>query len=149
MELNLNYKASNIARAERTYGMKFLAEISKIEGLSGNLNSAVDELGFDTIVFLMAAGGFSEDETDQVIEESGLLKPFELIGEALQTSGFLAKMKDDPEVQKQLAKLQQEASPNSGESRKVSPSKSASTSTSSGNSTPANSAAQSTDIASA
>lgn len=144
----LNYKASNIARAERTYGMKFLSELSKLEGLTGNAQAAVDKLGFDTIIFLMVAGGSTEDETDRLIDEDGLLKPFELIGEALKTSGFLAKLKDNPEVKAQLAKLQQEASPTTGENKKTSLSKSESTSLSSGNSTSDNSVEQSTATAS-
>jgi hypothetical protein len=112
----LNYKASNIARAEREYGLNFFKEMDLLLGdpTTGSISS---------LMFILVSGGVSEEEADALIEKVGITEACAIAGEALKGSGFLAKVLADPAIQKELEKVQAvqsaEISQNSGEAMKA------------------------------
>lgn len=108
MSNTLNYKASNIARAEREEKKNFFAVMQ-------NLSKApsVDEL-----LFLFKAGGGKEADFDELFKggiEEVLLAIFEGINEA----GFLGQKIDLEEMRalmkSEVAKVKEATSPNTGE----------------------------------
>ena len=80
MSLELNYKASNILKAERSQGRKFFGALQNMQG---------GDLGVEDIVFLTAAGGASEDVTLDALDTIGMAGVMEEVAEALGTAGFL------------------------------------------------------------
>ena len=80
MSLELNYKASNILKAERSQGRKFFAALQSMQG---------GDLGVEDIVFLTAAGGATEDATLDALDATGMAGVMEEVAEALGTAGFL------------------------------------------------------------
>jgi hypothetical protein len=121
--MNLNYKASNIMKAEEEHGVKFF--------------DAIDKAGKDlaTLWFLFSAGGASADEFDKEIEENGITGATLTFTQALANSGFLGKtMKAkaatpefkkeleaqlEAEVSKEMAKLSKAALQDIGEEKKA------------------------------
>ena len=119
-ELNLNYKATNIATAERKYGLNFFAELERMYlSAENDSEDAGQGAGLLSIVFILSAGGLSEDEVDELIDNDGIVAASRKAGEALAKSGFLAKVMSDPEVTNQLERLQKEASQTTGETKKA------------------------------
>ena len=80
MSLELNYKASNILKAERSEKRKFFGALQGMQG---------GDLGVEDIVFLTAAGGASEDVTLDALDTIGMAGVMEEVAEALGTAGFL------------------------------------------------------------
>ena len=80
MSLELNYKASNILKAERSQKRKFFGALQNMQG---------GDLGVEDIVFLTAAGGATEDATLDALDTTGMAGVMEEVAEALGTAGFL------------------------------------------------------------
>lgn len=80
MSLELNYKASNILKAERSQKRKFFGALQGMQG---------GDLGVEDIVFLTAAGGAEEDKTLEALDNTGMAGVMEEVAEALGTAGFL------------------------------------------------------------
>lgn len=112
----LNYKASNIARAERQYGLSFFKEVS-------NMLENPDSANISSLMFVLQAGGITEEEADEMFDTKGIVGAFEAAGEALADSGFLATMLKNPAVKKELEKFtkltNQKPSPKAGDKTKV------------------------------
>lgn len=103
----LDYKASNIMRAEREMGYNF---ISTLQSLQNNL-------GIHQMVFLLQAGGLTETEAETLID-SGIDKAIEAVVEGIGNAGFLpaetrAEMKAN--MPKNLKKKTTEPSQPTGE----------------------------------
>ncbi len=108
----LNYKASNIAKAERENKKRFFDTFNELEnGLPS----------FDSILFMLRAGGLSEEEADAMLEDKGIAESLALVVEAVTDAGFLGKVKVD--TNKMRLEMNQaikaEDSPTSGESKKA------------------------------
>lgn len=101
----LNYKASHIARAERELDANFF---TTLEGLS-------DTPSFTAILMLLRAGGLSEQEADDLLDEKSLEDAMKLVVEGIQQAGFLAKMT----AQANQAKSTPETSQTSGAKTKA------------------------------
>lgn len=94
--MNLNYKASNIAKAEAKYGLKFFTVLGQIKADNG-----VPEFGMSDIMFLWACGGGSEDEFDKAIEDDMQQMMNDIVA-GIGNAGFLqAKNKALAEVRSQ------------------------------------------------
>ncbi|MDL2235454.1 hypothetical protein LJC07_04770 [Christensenellaceae bacterium OttesenSCG-928-L17] len=96
--MKLNYKASNIARAEREEGKKFFE-------VFGGLNKGVPSV--DDLLFIFHAGGGSDDEFDAIFE-NGLEGVMTTIIEGLNDAGFLGKKVDMREVRKAMAEAKEQ-----------------------------------------
>lgn len=83
MELKLNYKASNIAKAEQALNANFF---KTLEGLGDGTPS------FTSLLMILRAGGLSEQEADQMLDDRGIEDALKAAIEALGRAGFLAKM---------------------------------------------------------
>lgn len=81
----LNYKGSNIAKAEQRYGVKFFNVIESLGSKNGENN-----VGMVDLLFLFCAGGGTEEQFDKrVIDDTeGVMLD---IMEGLSESGFLGK----------------------------------------------------------
>ncbi len=102
---NLNYKASNIARAERELKANFFKTLEGLDKDTPSVNS---------LLVILRAGGLSEDEADTYLDEYGITDALKAAVEALGNAGFLAKMKNQTQtVNSQPVTV--EASPNSGD----------------------------------
>ena len=80
MSLELNYKASNILKAERSQGRKFFGALQGMQ--DGNL-------GVEDICFITLAGGSDEDKTLEALDKDGMAGVMQEVAEALGTAGFL------------------------------------------------------------
>lgn len=80
--MKLNYKASNIAKAEREYGMKFFKAFN-----------SMNEMGVAELQFLYRAGGASDEEFDEMFAK-GIEEAFVPILEGINDAGFLAEKID-------------------------------------------------------
>ena len=74
----LDYKSSNIMKAERELRVNFIPALQSLQA----------ELGIYTIFFLLKAGGYSDDEATNAIDE-GIDKSLEAIMEGIGNAGFL------------------------------------------------------------
>lgn len=101
---NLNYKASNIARAERELNANFF---KTLEGLGEDTPS------FNALLLVLRAGGLTEAEADAYLDEQGIEQALKAAVEALGNAGFLAKMKNQTQTVSSQP-MTVEASPNSG-----------------------------------
>lgn len=91
-EIKLNFKASNIAKAEDKKNKNFFKAIS---GMS-------DIPSMSDILFLFLAGGATEDEFDEIIA-GGIENAMTIITEGLNESGFLGKKIDTTDLKKAIA----------------------------------------------
>lgn len=111
---NLNYKASNIARAERELNANFF---ETLEGLGKSTPS------FNALLLILRAGGLSEQEADDLLDTIGIEAALEQAVEGLGRAGFLAKMKltaaQNQEIQKSAETISQEASRRTGDPTKA------------------------------
>lgn len=103
--MNLNYKASNIAKAERKHGVNFF-------NLMGNIGN---NLSMSSLQFLYDAGGATEEEFDAAFSK-GVDSMLKDILEGLKNAGFL-KQEDLDKVLSEMEKAQK-ASQNIGETAK-------------------------------
>lgn len=105
--MNIVYKASALAKAERKYQMKFFDAMSNIGG-------------FSEIMFFLEAGGVSEEEADAFIAEKGITEAMAAIMEAISKSGFLGEMEINmEEFRQEMAKnTKQAVSQNTGKVNK-------------------------------
>lgn len=81
--MELNYKASNIAKAEQAIGSNFF---ETLEGLGSGTPS------FTSLLMILRAGGLTEDEADKMLDDKGITVALEEAVNALGKAGFLAKM---------------------------------------------------------
>ena len=108
----LNYKAKNIAKAEREDDSNFFTTLQSLGAMPS----------ISEVLFLMKAGGWTEDEASDFLDDKGVVETMQTIANALTTSGFLA---NSPGVQKAVAeaKASAEPSPNTGQTAKAQPTK--------------------------
>ena len=90
----LNYKASNIAKAEQALNVNFF---TTLEGLGVGVPS------FTSLLMILRAGGLNEEEADQLIETEGIQDSLAQAVEALGRAGFLAKLKLTADEKKTIA----------------------------------------------
>lgn len=83
--MELNYKASNIARAESALNANFFATL---EGLGDGTPS------FTSILMILRAGGLTEAEADEMLDTVGIEESLKKAVDALGKAGFLAKMQE-------------------------------------------------------
>ena len=104
--MKLNYKASNIARAERETGLSFFDTISSLSNGVPSINS---------LMFLCAAGGATEDEFDAIFEK-GLSEVMIVIIGGINDAGFLGAKIDTTELCQTMeaAKKATKTSPSTG-----------------------------------
>lgn len=79
----LNYKASNISKAEQALKMNFF---ETLQGLGEGTPS------FTSLLMILRAGGLSEQEADDMLDSRGITEALKDAVEALGKAGFLAKM---------------------------------------------------------
>lgn len=108
--MGLNYKASNIARAERAHGANFF---KTLEGFSEQTPSLAD------ILFVLEAGGVTEDEAGDLVDKNGIVKSIQLAVEGLTESGFLGDSEEVQEAKKVAKNLVKETSQTTGEKTKA------------------------------
>ena len=105
--LNLVFKASSIAKAERKHGLKFFDAMTNIGG-------------FSEIFFFLEAGGASEEDADEFVAKHGIPETMAAIVEAISESGFLGDLEIDmKELRQEMSKsVKQAASQITGETSK-------------------------------
>nr|DAY24905.1 MAG TPA: tail assembly chaperone protein [Caudoviricetes sp.] len=89
--MKLNYKASNIANAEDLTNKSFLGVISELGSLS-IASTDMSKVKISSLIFLLEAGGATREEASDIVDDEGIETALDLVFNALQTSGFLAKM---------------------------------------------------------
>lgn len=92
-DFKLNFKASNIAKAEDKMNKNFFKAIG---GMS-------DTPSLNDLMFIFLAGGASEEEFDEVLKE-GFEKAMVIITDGLNDSGFLGQKIDTTELKKAIEK---------------------------------------------
>ena len=105
--MRLEYKASNIAKAEQALNANFF---KTLEGLGDGTPS------FTSLLMILRAGGLTEQEADKMLDDKGIEVALKEAVDALGKAGFLAKMGVN------LAEAQQsqaEASPTTGKETKA------------------------------
>lgn len=105
----LNYKASNIARAERELNANFF---STLEGLGQGTPS------INALLMILRAGGLTEAEADELLDKEGISDAMQKAITALGNAGFLAKLKNEAS-QVEAQKSQPKASQNTGDETKA------------------------------
>lgn len=115
-KITLNYKASNIAKAEEKYNKNFLACISGLQSAPS----------FRDMRFLILAGGGTDEDFDKLVA-SGIENLMTVVLEGINNAGFLGEEKIDIEALKaQLHETMEQAGkalPNFGEATKEQPTK--------------------------
>lgn len=91
-EFQLNYKASNIAKAEIAFNANFFQTISSLSG-----TPAISDL-----LFLIRAGGGTDEYFDELFEK-GIKETVVTIIEAINRAGFLGQQIDLSEMEKAFA----------------------------------------------
>lgn len=89
----LNFKASNIAKAESKTGKNFFKVIQEMAGVPS----------FSDLMFLFLAGGATEEEFDNAFGE-GIEEAMLKITEGLNESGFLGQKVDTKELKEAISK---------------------------------------------
>ncbi len=87
----LNYKASNIAKAESKYGANFMVAID-------NLGTSIS---MSDLYFLYQAGGATDEEFDQAMS-GGITKAVMPVLEAINNAGFLGIKIDLAELEREM-----------------------------------------------
>lgn len=107
--MKLNYKASNVAKAEAETGKNFFGVIANLGG-----NTSVLDL-----MFLFTAGGGSVDEFDSLFA-SGIEAVMVSIMEGINDAGFLGEKIDIEAMKKEMEKARAtlKTSPVTGEANK-------------------------------
>lgn len=110
MPITLNYKASNIAKAERETGKNFFEAISSLS----------KQPSMDNLFFLVSAGGGTEEDFDKLFKD-GVEKVMMTIFEGINEAGFLGQKIDLKEMQAAMSSeldKTKEASQNTGDTAK-------------------------------
>lgn len=110
--MELNYKASNIARAERAEGKKFFAIFENI----GN-----DDVSVDDLLFIWKAGGGTEEAFDELFAK-GIPEVFTAIFDGVNRAGFLPNKIDIKAVKQEMLEAMSgnmKVSQNSGKTTKA------------------------------
>ncbi|MBI1146950.1 hypothetical protein JEO88_03065 [Candidatus Saccharibacteria bacterium] len=90
--VQLNYKASNIAKAEKEQGENFLEKISTLNGIP-----PVSDL-----MFLFTAGGGTIEEFDEFMKEEGVGAVTVEVVASIAESGFLGKSIDAKQLRRDM-----------------------------------------------
>jgi len=106
----LNYKASNIAKAERLHGENFFTTLSRLGD---------ESLSISNLLFVLEAGGLTEDEASEIIDNDGIAEAIKAAVFGLTSAGFLAKNKEVQKVRTQIEKDLLETSQATGEKAKA------------------------------
>lgn len=109
--VQLNYKASNIAKAEKEMGESFFGALS-------TLNSTPS---VSVLLFLFIAGGGTQDEFDELFKQ-GVDKAMVEVMSGIADAGFLGKAVNSKMVKARMKKAMDEAMTaleNSGETENV------------------------------
>lgn len=107
--VQLNYKASNIAKAEKEMGESFFDALSKL-----NSTPSVSAL-----LFLFIAGGGTQDEFDELFRQ-GVDKAMVEVMSGIADAGFLGKTVTSKTIRAEMTKAMDEAlatSENSGKTK--------------------------------
>lgn len=114
----VNYKASNIMKAEQELRLNFISALQSLQS----------DIGIYTIFFLLKAGGLNDDEASDLID-TGIDKAIEAIMEGIGNAGFLpeesrvqVKVAMD-KAKKQMKQTPTEPLQNTGEATEVKPTK--------------------------
>ena len=110
--MELNFKASNIAKAERAEGKKFFTVFTNL----GNEDVSVDDL-----LFIFKAGGGTEEAFDELFAK-GIPEVFTVIFDGVNRAGFLPNKIDTKTVKEDMEKAMSndmKASQNSGKTTKA------------------------------
>ena len=103
--VQLNYKASNIAKAEKEMGESFFGALSTL-----NSTSSVSAL-----LFLFVAGGGTQDELDELFKQ-GVDKAMVEVMSGIADAGFLGKTVTSKTIRTEVTKAMAEAFKESVES---------------------------------
>ncbi len=118
--MQLNYKASNIARVERE---SKITDPKNPKKFFTALNGLGGEMSVDDLLFLFVAGGGTEDQFDQLFAEKGVQEIILVIMEGINDAGFLGKKIDVAEIRKAMEAAvkgdSSKATPTTGESTKA------------------------------
>lgn len=90
--VQLNYKASNIAKAEKEQGENFLEKISTLNGIP-----PVSDL-----MFLFIAGGGTIEEFDKFMKKEGVGAVTVEVVASIAESGFLGKSIDAKQLRRDM-----------------------------------------------
>lgn len=104
--MELNYKASNIARAERELNANFF---QTLEGLGQGAPS------FTALLVILRAGGLTEQEADAMLDNKGIEDALKEAIDALGRAGFLAKLNARAAQVETVQPESSPASPTTGE----------------------------------
>ncbi|MDO4871819.1 MAG: hypothetical protein Q4A27_00075 [bacterium] len=113
---NLEFKAKNIRKMERETGLNFLESLDNFGSISG-------------IIDIMMAGGMTEDEASDALDQYGFEEVILKIMERLSECGFLPQearisMKESlKQMKKDFKKIEEETSAKTGEKTNQEPSK--------------------------
>lgn len=100
--VQLNYKASNIAKAEKEQGMSFFDAFSSLQ----------DKPSISSLLFLFVAGGGTTEEFDELFK-SGIDKVMLEVMSGIADAGFLGKTVDSKTLRAEMEKAMKEAMPTS------------------------------------
>lgn len=112
--MELNYKAINVAKAEKAAGCSFFNAMAELQDTPSVL----------TLLFLLQAGGLTEEEAGDYLDKYGVDEAAPKILDAMSESGFLKKVLQNRKASlKKLdeavhTKKKSETSPATGESKK-------------------------------
>ena len=98
--MKLNYKASNIRKAEKDLNQKFF---TSFDGLTGG------SVGMEDLWFLFYAGGGTEEQFDEEMSK-GIKNIILLIFEGINDAGFLGKKLNIKELEKAMDEAMQATS---------------------------------------
>lgn len=110
--MELNYKASNIAKAERAEGKKFFKVFASIGS---------DDISIDDLMFVFKAGGGTEEAFDELFAK-GIPEVFTAIFEGVNRAGFLPNKIDTKAVKQDMVEAMSgdtKVSQNSGKTTKA------------------------------
>jgi hypothetical protein len=96
--VQLNYKASNIAKAEKEQGMSFFDAFSSLQ----------DKPSISSLLFLFIAGGGTTEEFDEVAK-TGIPEIMMAIMEGVSDAGFLGTTVDSKTLKAEMEKAMKEA----------------------------------------
>jgi len=100
--VQLNYKASNIAKAEKEQGMSFFDVFSSLQ----------DKPSISSLLFLFIAGGGTTEEFDELFK-SGIDKVMLEVMSGIADAGFLGTTVDSKTLKAEMEKAMKEAMPTS------------------------------------
>lgn len=111
--MTLNYKASNIAKAEKEHGKNFFTVISSLDKEAPSMTD---------VLFVLEAGGVTQDEAGKMVDDKGINDSTKEAVERLISAGFLGSGKEVEEAKRLAEKLINEDSQSTGKTTKASPS---------------------------